>query len=335
MRQGRNIIGVYILEILGKCANKDHPMTQVKLLEKLAEYPYEVERARNTLSAYLNIMCAEERIIKTDRGYYMPGTFDDHELRLLIDGVLFGQHIPTELAESLIRKLKGMSELGLKDRIRNVHYLPNIPRTENNKLYEIIDLIDEAIQTKRKIRVTRCKYNTDKELVPIEGEYILDPYYLVTDKSRYYLICRRMKDGVVKDDLENLRIDRFRDVKILKDTPADDIRTIEKYRNGFSLDEYKREHLYMVSGKTVVVKMEVLEKRIGDFIDWYGKNFTVLKKQDGIVTIRFTVNDNALIFWALQYGDAVRILSPAEVVEVMREKVRMLGEKYSFNSEKE
>lgn len=43
-----------------------------------------------------------------------------NKLRLLIDGVLFGQHIPKEIATELISKLKGMSELGLKNRVRKL-----------------------------------------------------------------------------------------------------------------------------------------------------------------------------------------------------------------------
>lgn len=117
--------------------------------------------ARNTLSAYLKKLRDDDRI-RGKRGVYKPGLFDDHELRLLIDGVLFGQHIPKEIATELINKLKGMSELGLKNRVRHVHYLPSMPRTENKNLYEIIDKIDEAIQANWKIRVKRCNYNSEK-----------------------------------------------------------------------------------------------------------------------------------------------------------------------------
>ena len=144
MKKERTLLDIYILEILEKYASKDKPMMQTTLIKKLADYPYEIEVARNTLSAYLKKLRDDDRI-RGKRGVYKPGLFDDHELRLLIDGVLFGQHIPKEIATELINKLKGMSELGLKNRVRYVQYLPSMPRTENKNLYEIIDKIDEAI----------------------------------------------------------------------------------------------------------------------------------------------------------------------------------------------
>lgn len=321
------LLGIYILEILEKYASKDKLMMQSTLIEKLAEAPYEIDVARNTLSAYLKRLREEGRI-KGKRGVYKPGLFDDHELRLLIDGVLFGQHIPEGIAKELIDKLRGLSEIGLKNRVRNVHYLPSMPRTENKNLYEIIDKIDEAIQRTRKIRVKRCYYNSEKKLVLFEDEYILDPYYLVTEKSRYYLICRMEKNGWQGRGLINLRVDRIWDVEILNDRPATDIREIDKYRDGFRLDEYMREHLYMVTGETVNVTMKLLKKNIGDFIDWYGKDFKVIKDETDEITIRFLVNDTALIFWTLQYGKMATIISPESVKNKMQKEVQLLADKY-------
>lgn len=332
MKKERTLLDIYILEILEKYASKDKPMLQSTLIEKLADYPYEIEVARNTLSAYLKKLRDDDRI-RGKRGVYKPGLFDDHELRLLIDGVLFGQHIPKEIATELIDKLKGMSELGLKNRVRHVHYLPSMPRTENKNLYEIIDKIDEAIQANRKIRVKRCNYDSEKKLVEIDAEYILDPYYLVTEKSRYYLICQMEKNGKPGTGLINLRVDRILDVEILYNRPAMDIRKIEKYRNGFQLDEYMREHLYMVTGETVNVTMKLLKKNIGDFIDWYGKDFMVIKREPEEITIRVSVNDNALIYWSLQYGKIATIISPESVKVKLQKEVQLLADKYLQKNE--
>lgn len=331
MKKDKTLLDIYILEILEKHASKEKPMLQKELLERLQEYPYEVKVSRNTLSTYLQRLREEERI-KGQRGVYKPGLFNDHELRLLIDGVLFGQHIPKEIAKNLIDKLKGMSELGLKNRIRHVHYLPSMPRTENENLYTMIDQIDEAIQNNRKIRVKRCNYDSNQKLVCVADEYILDPYYLVTEKSRYYLICQMEKNGVIRKGLTNLRVDRFSDVEILQNKPAMDIREIDMYRNGFQLDEYMREHLYMVSGDTVTVTMKLLNKNIGDFIDWYGKDFRIVKRGPEEITIKFAVNDTALIYWALQYGKIATVLSPNSVREKLEKEVTLLSDKYLQNN---
>lgn len=324
----KTLIDVYILDVLEKYASKEKPMTQAQVMDKLAGYPYEISVSRNTLASYIKDL-RDAGKIKGKRGVYKPGLFDDHELRLLIDGVLFGQHIPIKEAETLIDKLKGLSELGLRNRIRHVYYLPGINRTENRNLYDIIDKIDEAIQTQRKIRVVRCRYDEQKRLMPLDNEYILDPYYLVTEKSHYYLICHMTRNGVSGDSLINLRVDRFLSVDILANKKAQDIRELPEYRNGnFRLDEYMRQHLYMVTGNTVNVKMRLKRNHIEDFIDWYGKEFRIVEHEPKNVIIRFSVNDNALRFWALQYSEIATVLEPKTLTEQLRLDTERLIDKY-------
>ena len=114
----------------------------------------------------------------------------------------------------------------------------------------------------------------------------------------------------------------------MQNRPAADIRTVEKYRDGFQLDEYMREHLYMVTGNTVNVTMKLNNNNISDFIDWYGKNFMVVNREPEEITIRFAVNDTALIFWALQYGKVATILSPDSVKQRMEAEIKLLADKY-------
>jgi hypothetical protein len=72
----------------------------------------------------------------------------------------------------------------------------------------------------------------------------------------------------------------------------------------------------------------LFEKNIGDFIDWYGKDFTVINREGDEIAIRFLVNDTALVFWALQYGKIATIISPASVRERMEHEVKLLADKY-------
>lgn len=322
------LIDIYILDILGDYASKEKPITQAKVQELLAEQPYEISISRNSLAEYI---CALRNAgyILGKRGIYRKGYFDDHELRLLIDGVLFGQHIPKEAAEELIKKLKNMSKHGLKNRIRHVHYLEALNRTENRNLYDMIDSIDEAIQTGCQIKVDRCRYNELGQRIRLKDEYILHPYYLVTDKSQYYLICLMEKNGRLITELLNLRVDRFLSVEILKNKQARSIREIPKYKDGFQLDEYMKEHVYMVSGKTVHIVMKVKKSHIGDFIDWYGRDYKIVESDDREVTIRFEGNDNALKYWALQYNSIATVLEPQSLVNMIREETERLVQKYS------
>ena len=63
-------------------------------------------------------------------------------------------------------------------------------------------------------------------------------------------------------------------------------------------------------------------KVIGDIIDWYGENIKI-KKENEEIFVNLKVNELALIYWAMQYGEHVEIVSPQET----REKIKAMLEK--------
>lgn len=321
------LIDVYILEILEKHANEKHRLIQKDIIRYLAE-DYDVKVHRNTLRTYLDEL-REHNYIRGERGVYKVNKFDDRELRLLIDGVLFGQHIPPQDARKLIDKLKGMSELGLKERVKNIHYVEGMNRTQNQRLYEIIDTIDEAIQKNRKLNVGQCKYFPDKQLKPTGRSLTVHPYQLVTEKSRYYLICYVEPEGSPYHgkDMENLRIDRFSSVEIL-DEPAMDVRKVPGYENGFRLDDYMKEHIYMWSGKSTRVTLRIKTYNIGDFIDWFGTDFTVRKQAEDYMEVSIIVNEQAIKYWALQYSRLATVIKPKELRDEIRQLIEEMQESY-------
>lgn len=321
------LIDIYILEILEKYADKNHKMMQKKLLKLLLE-EYGVSCSRNTLATYLSALRADGRIAG-ERGIYKVNKFSDEELRLLIDGVLFGQHIPVEDAKILIEKLKSMSELGLKDRVRNVYYVEGFNRTQNKRLQEMIDIIDSAIQHRRKLRVEQAGYDIEKKQITNKRTKLLvNPYQLVTEKSHYYLICivdDDKENSYHGKDLENLRIDRWWTVEETN-IPCRRIETLPKYKHGqFKLDDYMKEHIYMWSGDSERVTLRIKEYNVRDFVDWFGTNYRLIAREKDYAEVSIRVNINAIKFWALQYGEVATVLSPdnlrreiAATIEKMR-----------------
>lgn len=332
MRQSE-LIDIYILEILEQRANKDHRLFQKDIMRYLDE-DYNLVVGRNTLAKYVDEL-KKKGYIAGKRGYYKAQKFSDEELRLLIDGVLFGQHIPAGDAKELIKKLKSMSELGLKNRINNVHYVEGFNRTQNKSLYQMIDTIDEAIQKEKKLRISPMYFNYEKQRpAPIGREWLVDPYKLVTEKSHYYLIgC--VDDGRDSshhgDILENLRIDRWDTVEITKE-PRRKIETIPGYENGFRLDEYMLEHIYMWSGESDRVTLRIKTYNMSDFIDWFGTDYQMIKSDRYFTEVRIKVNVNAIVKWALQYGKVATVLKPERVRNMVIKELDDIKKKYEENS---
>jgi predicted DNA-binding transcriptional regulator YafY len=317
----KSLIDIHILEILQQYASDKKRMTQKRLIG-LLEQNYGICVSRRTLSGYLQEL-REEGYIGGTRGVYKINLFSDTELRLLIDGVLFGKHVPEEEAEQLIQKIKGLSQVSLKNRIKHVHYLKTIQHTDNTQLYSILDILDEAIEKKKKVKITQCSYGIDGKLTDW-GNAIVSPYYIVTSKSMYYLVCFAGRN----DDLENRRIDRISKVTLLDENRVP-LEQLNKYKQcPFNLSDYMRTHIYMFSGECCKITLRVKKRAIGDVIDWYGKDYRVVQEDDEHVVIKLDANCNAVYYWALQYGSVVEVLAPERLRQRIREGVMEMVEKY-------
>lgn len=306
----KELIDIHILEILEEHASEKKKMTQERLMYYL-ENEYNIIVTRRTLARHLKNL-RDEHYIVGNRGFYKVNKFSDMELRLLIDGVVFGKHIPELQAVDIINKLKSMSNASLEKRVKHIHYLSEIQHTDNEKLYFILDVLDEAIEYNKKVEITQCTYNTKGDFVE-NGIRIISPYYIVPSKSMYYLICYAGRNG----DIENRRIDRISSVKILEENRTQ-IKELPRYENQiFNLPKYVKEHIYMFSGECGRIVLDVKKCAIGDVIDWYGKDYRILSENQEYIRIRIYANYNAVYYWAMQYGGYAEVIEP----EILRSRI--------------
>ena len=89
------------------------------------------------------------------------------------------------------------------------------------------------------------------------------------------------------------------------------------------------EHVYMHSGPSIRVKLRIGEDRIGELVDWFGKDFRITDNADGVVTVSLNCNESAMFYWALQYGTVAEVLQPVELRERLRQAAEEMGRKYS------
>jgi len=128
-------------------------------------------------------------------------------------------------------------------------------------------------------------------------------------------------------NIAHFRIDKIKKIEIC-DNPAKPIRQVEGFEHGFRLSEYMKEHIYMFGGETVHARLKVDTYLIGQMIDWFGKEFTVVSDDGTKCEIRLTVNENALFYWAMQYGQHVEVMSPTHIRDWIRKAVGEMIEKY-------
>lgn len=320
MSDNNKLISIHILEILNEYSNKNNTISQSEIMDYLM-YKYGENISRHTCSSYLREL-REKGYIAGNRGVYKVNLFTERELRTLIDGVMYGKHIPEKNANILIEKLKTLSLNSMKNKARNITYLSGINRTQNNELYDILDVIDEAIENNNKIEIIQFSLNTDGTKNEWKPK-IVDPYYVVSDQSRYYLLCNSNRNDCIF--FEPRRIDRICKVKIVEEKR---IPLIDVVGMNFDLGKYMREHVYMFSGKVGEIELKIKNDNIGSFVDWFGTNYTLLENDDEYSVVRAITNYDAAYYWSLQYGEKAEVLEPIELRNKIKNGLQEILNKY-------
>ena len=332
----KKLLIMNILDILRRYTDAEHRLSQKDIVEILkSEYDMVADRKsikRNIQSLIefgydINFSEAlrmipnkdgelEESYILSD--FYLERDFSDSELRLLIDGLLFSKHIPYSQCKELVGKLEGLSNQYFKSRVRYIKTLPdNSPN--NRQLFYTIEILDEAISKGKQVSFNYNHFETDKKMHPAMNddgsvkEYIINPYQIAATNGRYYLICNYDK----YDNVSNYRLDRVTNIKLL-DTSVKPQNKVKGLENGFNLPKHMAEHLYMFSGDSIPVTFTAKKYLLNDLLDWFGKDITFTDETEDDITVRVTVNEQAMRRWAMQYALHIKILSPASLAEQMK-----------------
>jgi len=338
----KKLLIVSILDILKQYTDVDHKLSQkgiVELLEK--EYQLVVDRKAvkrnlmNLIDFGYNLEFSESTRINKDgeeetiyTDWYFEREFSDAELRLLIDSLLFSKHIPYSQCKDLIKKIEGLSNQYFRSKVKHIRNLPE-EMPENKQLFCNIEVLDEAIEKGRQVAFLYNDFGVDKKLHPRldDGEaprrYIINPYQMVATNGRYYLICNYDK----YDNVANYRVDRISDIELLK-VPAKPQNKVQGLENGLDLPKHMAEHIYMFEGPSERVTFRAQKYIVGEIIDWFGKDVRFSNETADEVTASVSVNLNAMRYWAMQYAQHIKVLSPQSLVDKIKEIIREVAEKY-------
>lgn len=320
----KKMLNMLILEILKEYSDQDHHLTQQEII-KLLQLNYGMECDRRSVKA--NILSLKELgyEISMDDGYYlMERDFEDAELRMLIDAVLFSNSMTTKQAKTIIEKLKKQSNRYFTAKVSHVSNLPELHHGDNTQLLYVLDTINDAISERKKISFIYNNYGTDFKLHPKRKEpYVVNPYQMVANNGRYYLIGNYDK----YDDIAHFRLDKMTCVTILPERVKDQ-RQVKGMENGLNLSKHMAEHVYMFSGESARVRMRVDTSIMTELIDWFGKDFWISNVKDREMDISLTINEEAMFYWALQYGPFVEILEPLSLRKRLQDSIEKMNEKY-------
>ena len=199
----KKMLNMFILEILRNYTDEDHSLTQqeiIKLLEKDYGTVCDRRSVKNNVLLLKEFGESHGFEISMEDGYRMIfREFDDAEIRILIDSVLFSKAFSSNQAKELIKKIRGLSSKYFNAKVSNICNIPELNKNINRQNIYSIDKINDAISEGHKISFIYNDIGTDFKLHPRRKEcYIVNPYRIVANNGKFYLIGNYDKyDNVV------------------------------------------------------------------------------------------------------------------------------------------
>ncbi len=324
----KSLASLQILKILKDYSDKEHLLTQKQIAEYL-ERDYDIAIERKTVARNLeNLTAAGYQIEQTPKGVYLDDEreFDDSELRLLIDSVLFSKHISANYARELISKLQKLGSADLRRSLGVIHRADQVQRKNFAGLFYTIETISAAIGEKRKVRFVYNEYRLDKKLHPVfDAPVIMNPYQLFAANGHYYVIGEIGDAGRV----ESFRIERITDIEISEKAAGN--------KNGsvpFDIGGYIAAHPYLYPGEKADIKLKMGSWLAGELIDAFGDQFSVLDEENGVATVSLQAGLPDMLDWAKRFAEHVEIISPQILRNALRKISFPTAGKY-FHSEED
>lgn len=356
------ILVLDLLDILKRYSDRDHPITQQNIIELLeSRYGYHKVR-RQTIQSNIERMIdhyeLDDRLIRLaaeDDYYdsdievidetkrritdiYYKHKLSDPELLLIIDSILFSKQIPVEERKKLIGKLEDLSSKYFNSRMGNISSMSatnkNDKHIKDHTLFDNIKEIDQAISESKKISFNYLGYQVAGNQIILEPrknsqgeirEYIINPYHMAASNGRYYLICNNDLFG----NISTYRVDRIANIKIVNEKRKS-MKEVEGLGENFNLNDYMAENIYMFGGESEYVKLSVKRAFLDEFLDWFKLEDANIQEHNNELIVRVKSNRMAMRRWALRYALYVRVLSPQDLADEIKEDLQRAIENYSL-----
>lgn len=234
--------------------------------------------------------------------YYDGQLFYIPELKLLIDAVSSFKFITEQKSEALINKLLTQVPIRSAVKLRRHIYASDRVKSDNERGYYIVDVINEAIDTRHKIpfRYTDFDVNKNRYVTNDREPYTVSPYTLMWDGDYYYL--RGYCDE--RQAMRSFRLDRIeKQPDVLRDA------ALPKPEN-CSIAEYSKSVFRMFdTDEPVEVTLLCSVSNMKVIIDNFGMDVDTTPIDEEHFQVRVKVCTSPTFYrWILGFGHSMKIL---------------------------
>ena len=300
----------YVAKMLYEQTDEDHYLTIAQIMEQL-ERDYGISSSRGTvgddIKALQELGVEIDVVSSTQKRFSLIGRrFDIPELKTLIDATESARFITKDKSAALVEKLASLtSQFNTKKLVRNVD-VENRIKAENEKVYYIMEALNDAINANKKVSFQYFTYNVRKEQkLKYDGyTYVFSPYKLIWNGDYYYVVGYSEKHK----GIGSFRVDRIvRCPKILDDDAV-------QPPKDFDLNVYLNSMFRMYNGQRKQIELVCRNDVMDAIIDKFGKDVSVLAND--MKSFRVLVNTSigsVFYSWVFGFGGRVSIKAPEEV----------------------
>lgn len=328
-----------IVEVLKRHSLEKNTLNQTQLLQCLqSDYPHlaeeitekKVRSALEKMIAQESTLPDESRVLrctdaKRKKRYWVDNSLSDAELKFLIDSVVYSNIINTKNAQSLAKRIQGLSGKRLRDltpyasgAFGKQKYAAAINVLKN------VEAIAAAQEARRKISFDLNTYIAQNGKIVLRpmGKHTVSPLETVLHNGRYYLLA--CYDG---DRIYSFRVDLMTGIRQTAEPARRDVPALKSFRR----DEFMRRHPVMYAGQIRRFTLRGRKDSLTQIVDTFSDAATIVpgSEMEETVDLWVDASDGAMKFWLLQYGDVVEAIDlPGDFAAELKKCVEALSQKY-------
>ena len=300
----------YVAKMLYEQTDEEHYLSIAQIMERL-EKDYGISTSRGTvgddIKALQKLGVEIEVVPSTQKRFSLIGRrFDLPELKTLIDAVESARFIPKKKSAALVEKLGSLtSQHNTEKLVRNVD-VENRLKADNEKIYYIMEALNDAINARKKVSFQYFTYNVRKEQkLKYDGyTYVFSPYKLIWNGDYYYVVGFSEKHK----GIGSFRVDRIARCPKILDEDA-----VQPPKN-FDLNVYLNSMFRMYNGQRKQIELVCSNDVMDAIIDKFGKDVHVLANDmKSFRAIIETSVGSVFYSWIFGFGGKVVIKSPEDV----------------------